>query len=111
MLIRRFHQCVARQRSVEHFACGLSAGYGKAIGIEKTQLNEHTGLIPVDVLMHEFVALKLHYGDRRNLNSAPGRFDAGQHPVHLAGVSEANDEFVDDGTLPDGAADGEETPW
>jgi hypothetical protein len=25
-------------------------------------LNEHAGLVPVDVLMHEFVFLKLHNG-------------------------------------------------
>src|SRR5580698_4341890 len=55
VLLRRSHQCVAGQGNVKHFARGLGPSDGKAVGIEQTELNEHAGLIPVDVLMHEFV--------------------------------------------------------
>ena len=51
------HYCAASIRvllgkvaAFEHFACGFDAGHGESVGVEQTQLNEHTGLVPIDVL-------------------------------------------------------------
>src|ERR1700758_1560057 len=106
VLLRRSHQCVAGQGNVKHFARGRGPSDGKAVGIEQTELNEHTGLVPVDVLMHEFVFLELHNRHCRNLHCASGGLNAWQHPVHPSGVCETDDELVDKGTLPDGGVAG-----
>src|SRR5215813_14786567 len=76
--------------------------------IEHIELDEDGRLVPVQVLVHDLVAVEPDDGDERNFDVLASRGNAGQQPVHAGRVSESNDHLVDDLVTTDGPRDGED---
>ncbi len=63
--------------------------------VQKPDLLQHRRLIPVDVLVGKFAFAKSYDGNQRYFNTSVCGRDAGQHPGHLLGVGEGEDQLVD----------------
>src|SRR5919199_683117 len=83
----------------------LGTAHGQTFGIDKTHLDQHRGLVPVDVLVGYLPIPKLDYDHHRDLDPFPGRGNAWQQPVHLDGVGEPVDQLVYYSVIADGARD------
>src|SRR5262249_54598058 len=92
--IGALHQAVRGQARINHFLCALGSGYRESRRVNQTELREHRRLIPVDVLVREFVAAKIHDHDEWNSDALARRRDAWQHPVHFDRVGEFKDHLV-----------------
>src|SRR5207248_11696084 len=57
----------------------LGSGDGQFACVEKADLSEHTGLIPVDMLVGDFVPFKFHHDNMRERYFPPGRRNTGKH--------------------------------
>src|SRR5262249_39486548 len=90
---------------VQYLRRGFTAADGQR-SIDKAELDEHRGLIPVQMLVRDLVTRKLDDGDERELHAVSGRRNAGQEPIHADRVSEANNQLIDHSALPDGPRDG-----
>ena len=80
----------------------LGTGHRQTGGVEQAGLRQHAGLIPIDVLMRDFVTLEADDNGNRHLDGFPGRRHAGQQPVNDRRVGEADEELLDDPILSDG---------
>src|SRR6516164_4428712 len=49
-------ELVCREVRVQYFARALGAGHGKPLGVDHTELHQHRGLVPVDVLMGDLTS-------------------------------------------------------
>lgn len=67
---------------------------------EQTNLLEDGSLIPVDVLVREFVVTEMHNGNKGHLNASIGRGNTGQHPRHFLAMSEAENHLIHDLSSP-----------
>ena len=72
----------------------LRPGDGQFAWVEETDLSEHTGLIPVDMLMGDFGPLKFHDDNMRQHHFPPGRRNTRKHVINGAVVREIQDEFI-----------------
>ncbi len=72
-------------------------------GIEQAELNEHRRLIPIDMLVRELAVAEVDDHDRRDFDMFVGGRNAGEHPIHRDGMSELEDELIDDAILADRA--------
>src|SRR5215813_7111860 len=64
---------------------------GQFAWVKETDLSEHTGLIPVDMLVGDFVPFKFHHDNMRQHYFPPGRRNTGKHIVNRAVVREIHD--------------------
>ena len=78
---------------------------GSVSASSNTELNEHTRLVPVDVLVRELAVTKADDHDERNLDPLSRWSDPREHPVHSNGVSELEDHLIDQPIVADGARD------
>ena len=81
---------------------------GNELRIEQSDLHQHRGLIPVDMLVIELVAAEIDDRHQRHLDEFARRLHPRQHPVDLAVMREAEEHFVDDPIGADGARDRDE---
>src|SRR5262245_2314308 len=72
----------------------LGSGYGQFAWVEETDLSEHTGLIPIDMLVGDFVPFKFHHDNMRHRYSPPGRWNTRKHVINGAVVREIQDESI-----------------
>ena len=72
----------------------LGSGDGQFAWVEETDLSEHAGLIPVDMLVGDFVPFKFHHDNMRHRYSPPGRRNTRKHVINGAVVREIQDEFI-----------------
>src|SRR5207249_1347429 len=91
---------------IEHLACTLDAGNWQSARVEKAELYQHGGLVPIDVLVRQLSVPEVNDHDQRHLDSPSRGSDARQHPVHADGMSELEDHLIDQLIVPDGPRDG-----
>ena len=60
--------------------------------MEKSDLNENAGLIPIDVLAFNFPVGELDNSDVGNLNAPPRRCDTRKEKVHADGMRALENE-------------------
>src|SRR5215472_15441195 len=81
---RFFHECLGL----------LGSSDGQFAWVEETDLSEHTGLIPIDMLVGDFVPFKFHHDNMRHRYSPPGRWNTRKHVINGAVVREIQDELI-----------------
>src|SRR5262249_61013045 len=81
---RFFNECLGLRR----------AGDGQLARVEKTDLSEHAGLIPVDVLVGNLAPVKYHHDHMRQRYLPSSRRNTGKYEVDRAGVRDEQDELV-----------------
>jgi hypothetical protein len=64
--------------------------------IQDTQLGEHRGLVPIEMLVGYFAGLKLNDAHQGELEPSARSREAREHPIHLERVRKPNDELFDD---------------
>jgi hypothetical protein len=64
--------------------------------IQDTQLGEHRGLIPIEVLVSYFPGVKLDDAHEGELDPSTSGSNTGKHPIHVEGMRKADHEFFDD---------------
>src|SRR5262249_57424242 len=67
---------------------------GQFAWVEETDLREHTGLIPIDMLVGDFVPFKFHHDNMRHRYSPSGRRNTRKHVINGAVVREIKDELI-----------------
>jgi hypothetical protein len=77
----------------------------KAGGIEQPGLNEHRGLIPVDVLVRNLAAFKLHHDYVRQHDLLAGWLDTREREVNDAVMGKRENQFVNHLVLADRPGD------
>src|SRR5262249_23247339 len=78
---RFFHECLGL----------LGSGDRQFAWVEETDLSEHTGLIPIDMLVGHFVPFKFHHDNMRHRYSPAGRRNTRKHVINGAVVREIQD--------------------
>src|SRR5262249_18458431 len=101
------NELVHRLSRTKHLR-GDFAAANRQRSIEQIELDEDRRLVPIQVLVHDLVAVEPDEGDERTFDVLAGRGNAGQQPVHAGRVSESNDQLVDDLVMTDGPRDGED---
>src|SRR5262249_48293937 len=81
---------VTWQRRILQLGYDLRAGNGKPPGIDETGLNQHRGLIPVDVLARDLAIFKADDRDCRDLDPATGRWHSRQNAVNRTVMGKAD---------------------
>src|SRR6266436_4250433 len=76
-------QLVRGQTGIQNLPGGLRARHGQGGWVEKTELNEHGRLIPVDVLVGELPVAELNDDDKGDFHPLAGWRHAREHPLHL----------------------------
>src|SRR5262245_35784348 len=66
--IRTLHQLIGGQLGIKNFLRALGAGDRQPTRIEQAELREHGSLIPVNMLVREFVAAEMHDHHERDLD-------------------------------------------
>src|SRR5262245_50024348 len=94
-LVSTINQRVRWQARIEYFAGRFYACHRQGAGIEQTKLNEHGGLVPVDVLVDQLTIPESDNRDHRYLNLFSCRNNAGQHPVHSYRMGEFDNHLID----------------
>jgi len=64
--------------------------------IQDPQLREHCRLIPIEPLVGDFAGLEVDDAHEAELDFSTRGQQAGQHPIHLQCVREADHELFDD---------------
>ena len=90
---------------IEHVPCLLGAGDRELGRVEKSDLSEERGLVPVDVLVGDLAVREPDDDAEREAHVPPRRCDARQQLGHLDVVREREDELVDDLALADRPGD------
>src|SRR5262249_45379253 len=62
--------------------------------VDETDLSEHAGLIPVDMLVGDFVPFKFHHDNMRQRYFPPGRRNPWKYVINRAVVRKIYDELV-----------------
>ena len=81
---RFFHECLGLPGS----------GDDQFAWVEETDLSEHTGLIPIDMLVGDLVPFKFHHDNMWHRYSPPGRWNTRKHVINGAVVREIQDELI-----------------
>src|SRR6266404_8604836 len=100
------HQFIARLTLVDHLARGFRTGDQQAGRIEQADLNKDGSLVPINMFMNQLIAFELDDTDGEDFDYPSGRWDPGQKPVYLRGVSKLHDKFIHEAVGADCAADG-----
>ena len=95
-------ELVRGQAGVAHFGGALAARHRQMARIQQTQLNQHGGLIPIDVLVRNLAFPESDDRHQRHLDPFARGRNAGQHPIHRHGVGELKDHFIHDLRLANG---------
>jgi len=85
-----------RQRRISQLGGGTRSNDWKASWIKQAQLNEHTRLIPQDGFEGDLVAFDTDDHDKYRFHASSSRLNSWQDVVHLDGVSERDDELIDE---------------
>jgi hypothetical protein len=91
---------------VQDFAGAFHTNDGQRRVVQKPELFQDGGLVPIDVLVGEFAVAETNNRDQRHFDAAIGRRNSGQHPGHFLRVSEGEDHFINELIFADGAGDG-----
>jgi hypothetical protein len=67
---------------------------GQLAWVDETDLSEHAGLIPVDMLVGDFVPFKFHHDNMRQRYFPPGRRNTWKYVINRAVVRKIYDELV-----------------
>ena len=65
-------------------------------------MNQHTSLIPIDVLVGNLAVLESNHNSHCQFHTLPCRCDTRKEPINRLGVGETDEEFLDDAILADG---------
>src|SRR4030095_15741021 len=90
------HELVRGETRIQDLPGGLRTRNRQTGRTEKTQLNEHGCLIPVDVLVGKLPVAELDDHDEGDLHSLAGRRHARETSLPLHGVRAAENELVGD---------------
>ena len=88
-----------RQCRISQLRGGVRADDWKTRRIEEAKLDKNTRLVPQDVLVGDLVALDANDNDKHCFDPLSGRLNSREHVVHLDGVSERDDELIDESFL------------
>ena len=85
-----------RSGAVNHRQAKLAFSTRYQLRIQKANLDQHTGLIPVYVLMVQFTSTNAYNHHERNFNMLVRGFYIWQKPRHYVGVRERHVHFIND---------------
>src|SRR5882757_6978153 len=92
-----------REFGIENLAGALSAGHRQTLGIKQPDLHQDAGLIPIDVLMRNLAVLEADHDSEGHLNWLSRGRNAGQKPINLHCMREADEDLIDNLVVADGA--------
>lgn len=76
-------------------ARAIGTDHGQTSGVEQSDLHEHTGLILVNVFVRNLAVLEADHDSDGHLNWLSRGRNAGQKPINLRCVREADEELID----------------
>src|SRR5262245_15289728 len=87
-------QGIGRQAGIQNLMGALDTDNREGLFVQKTELDKHTGLVPVDALKGDLAIAEANDNHNRYLDALARRRNTWQHPVHLGGMRERLDQFV-----------------
>src|ERR1051325_11017858 len=96
---------------IENFSGACHTRYRQLLRIEQPELDEHRGLVPINMLVIQLAVPEAHDYDQGDFDSPTSRRDTGQHPIHFDAVGEFDDHLIDKLVGPDRAGNGGSFPY